>query len=301
MHPPPAKIKKLHTHILTWYRRHRRELQWRFTDDPYEILVSEIMLQQTQVQRVQMKLPFFLKQFSTLKKLARASKREVILAWQGMGYNNRAVRLRNLAVTVCKQHSGKLPSDIEMLMSLPGVGPYTAHALACFAFQKHVPIVDINIRRVFSRIFWNMKSLSSQHSEQEIWRLAKRILPKDAYTWNQALMDLGATICTARKPLCQRCPVKNLCRSRQLEHHLQRQLRIKKTEPMYDNIPHRIWRGKIIQTLREHNMLTMKKLGSIVKPDFRAHEISWLSSLVEKLTSDGLVSFKRGRVTLAHE
>src|ERR1700690_2625305 len=129
----PPKVKAFHRSISKWYRIHKRELQWRTTQDPYEILISEIMLQQTQVHRVKEKLPLFLKQFPSMKTLAKSSKADLIRSWSGMGYNNRAVRLRELAVSVMQNHNGKLPADIEKLEQLPGVGRYTAHALLCFA------------------------------------------------------------------------------------------------------------------------------------------------------------------------
>ena len=173
----PKKIVSLHSAILWWYQKNRRILQWRSTRDPYEILVSEIMLQQTQVSRVQEKLPVFLKKFPTMRSLSRASTAAVILAWRGMGYNNRAVRLRDLAKSVMKDYKGKLPAKTEELQMLPGIGPYTAHALACFAFRKQVPVVDVNIQRVFSRIFWKTTDPQKYRNSDEIWQLAEEILP----------------------------------------------------------------------------------------------------------------------------
>lgn len=301
----PRTISAFHRSLLRWYRTKRRQLVWRTTRDPYEILVSEIMLQQTQARRVQEKLPQFLKRFPTLQKLARASRADVVRAWRGMGYNNRAVRLRDLARTVLDDCGGRLPSDIETLRLLPGVGNYTAHALMCFAYGKRVPVVDVNIRRVLSRTFWKMKSIEKLRKDEQIWSLAGRILPKDCYSWNQALMDLGATVCTARRPRCEECPVASICSS----HHLGKPQatgrnhipRTKMTEPTYDGIPNRIWRGRIVEALRNVNgegSLSLFRLGRTIKHGFNKHEAQWLDGLIEGLVRDGIVHmFRKGSTT----
>jgi len=288
-----AHAAKVHRAVLRWYRQHQRELQWRTTRNPYHILVSEIMLQQTQVDRVKQKLPRFLRQFPTLSRLARATRADVVRAWRGMGYNNRAVRLRDLAVTVQNEHKGQIPRDPEQLRKLPGIGPYTAHALLCFAFGKRVPVVDVNIRRVLSRIFFPMKHSADLVSDRDIWDIAERVLPRDVYHWNQALMDLGATICTARTPACERCAVSRYCFSRTSvrlwKHHTGRKLM--KREPAYAGIPHRIWRGRIVEALRNVNgqrMIRLEALGTEIKPDFRTSEVPWLRSLVDALVNDGI-------------
>ncbi|HUL43894.1 MAG TPA: A/G-specific adenine glycosylase [Bacteroidota bacterium] len=290
----PDKIQEVHRSVLQWYRRHRRELQWRTTRDPYEILVSEIMLQQTQVDRVKRKLPVFLEKFPTFAHLARATRADVVRAWKGMGYNNRAVRLRDLAAVIRKSHNGKIPETLDELRQLPGIGPYTSHALLCFAFRKCVPVVDVNIHRVLSRVFLRMNHVAKFSDRREIWKLAEQVLPGNAYDWNQALMDLGATICKGRSPMCDRCPVSTCCTSRTFlqrqKHHTVR--RAARPEPRYDGIPHRIWRGKIVEALRNINgqrTLRLDALGSEIKPDFHARELPWLRSLVEALVKDGVV------------
>lgn len=280
---------------MSWYRKHQRQLQWRTTTDPYEILLSEVMLQQTQVARVREKLPIFLKRFPTLKRLASSTKADVIQAWEGMGYNNRAIRLREMAKGIMLKHDGEIPRDPQALQELPGIGPYSAHAAACFAFRRQVPVVDTNIRRVVSRMLWRMKTPYDTRSEKDIWRIAAEMLPADAYTWNQALMDLGAVLCTARKPLCNLCPVDDHCASRHLGnrgHGAARQAQIRKPEPSYDGIPHRIWRGRIIQILRSLNgngSISFDELGIVLKQNFRKNNSLWLFSLIGKLRKDGLV------------
>ncbi len=291
------KSKNLHLLIAGWYRKHRRDLQWRHTTDPYEILISEIMLQQTQVNRVKEKLPLFLTRFPSFRTLAKASKAEVLHAWRGMGYNNRAVRIRDLARVITSRHRGTLPRDISALLELPGIGPYTAHALACFAFHHRVPVVDVNIQRVLSRIFWKMNSVGQYHAEKDIWKLASEILPKNASLWNQALMDLGSIICTARNPLCMSCPVRQYCKSNQLHraHHYATK-RQPRSEPLYEGIPRRIWRGKIIEALRNVNgkgKISLPSLGRTIKLDFSSKELLWLEGLIDRLQNDGLLTTYR--------
>ena len=146
--------------VLRWYRQNGRTLPWRGEQDPYRVLVSEVMLQQTQVSRVLEKYPLFLKQFPTLRALARAERSSVIRAWRGMGYNNRAVRLHLLAQTVVNSHGGVLPRTEEELTLLPGIGRYTARALLSSVFHIPVPVVDVNVHRFFSRLFWPMRTLT---------------------------------------------------------------------------------------------------------------------------------------------
>jgi A/G-specific adenine glycosylase len=252
------------------------------------------MLQQTQVSRVQEKLPHFLKRFPSIYALAKASKADVIRAWHGMGYNNRAVRLSELAKLIATMHRNRFPSDIADLQSLPGIGPYTAHALACFAFRRTVPVVDVNIRRVLSRVFWKIKSHSDVKPEKEIWALAQHVLPRNAYIWNQALMDIGATICTARKPLCNGCPVERYCRSRALGSTVSNkptERRRLSYEPAHRGIPRRIWRGKIIQILRrlpKRRSISVTSLGKMMQ--LRLNDAGWVSAIVHQLEDDGVVS-----------
>ena len=190
--------------LLAWYKRNARVLPWRQTRNPYAILVSEFMLQQTQVNRVLDYYPRFLKRFPTLDVLARSRPKAVMEAWEGLGYYARARNLHRLAREVTRLHDGTLPDQPEALRTLPGVGRYTAGAVACFAYEKSVPTVDTNVRRVLERVF----------GPKDVWALAEQIVPKRgerAWRFNQALMELGALVCTARKPKCPDCPVRNDC------------------------------------------------------------------------------------------
>ncbi len=296
-----GNLSTLHKQVLGWYRKHRRGFLWRKTTDPYEILVSEIMLQQTQVSRVQEKLPVFLKSFPDFRTLAKATKAEVIRAWRGMGYNNRAVRLNEMAKIVVEEYHSKLPSTIEMLEELPGIGKYTSHAVSCFGFRKRVPVVDVNIRRVLSRLFWKMKRPNELKSEKEIWKFAEAVLPRDAYTWNQALMELGGRYCKAGKPKCNECPVEQYCSSQQLGR-MKTERRISSTkEKRWYGLPNRIWRGKIVEALRNVNgqgSITLHQLGKTIKPGFTRNETIWLESLVKQLSKDGIAQLFKSNKTL---
>jgi A/G-specific adenine glycosylase len=241
--------------ILRWYTRQGRSLPWRLSagqagniTNSYRILISEIMLQQTQVSRVLVKYPEFLKSFPTLRSLANAEQKDVVLAWRGMGYNNRAVRLHKLANVVVEQHRGRIPKTVDELLALPGVGRYTANAMLSSAFGAQRPVVDVNIRRVLSRLFWRMKSTIAMQPERVIWLLAEELLPNgNAYNWNQALMDFGATVCTARNPSCMTCPVSGLCCS---VSSMKREVKAKpRNELSMDGLPNRFYRGRIYRTV----------------------------------------------------
>jgi len=279
------------TTVLKWYVRNGRRLPWRNISNPYQILVSEIMLQQTQVSRVLAKYPEFLHRFPTIRRLAAARQRDVVVAWQGMGYNNRAVRLHVLAQTVVKTNGGRIPNEYHALRSLPGIGRYTANAILSSAFGKRVPVVDVNVRRVLSRVFRPMRSLSDMRTEAQIWDLAAAVLPRRrAYIWNQGLMDLGATICTSRSPSCPVCPAAGLCLSRRSlrKTNVQRV----KNEPSHSGLPNRVYRGRIIEELRKGNGKTRMRLDSLgrrVLKEFSRRDANWLRNLVLGLERDGLV------------
>jgi len=292
-----AKTEEFHRLLLDWYGRNRRSLPWRRTRDPYRILVSEIMLQQTQVGRVMEKYATFLKRLPTLKKLAAASKASVIRAWTGMGYNNRALRLRELSRIVVTNSGGKIPGETSALQALPGIGRYTAHAVACFAFHKQVPVVDVNVHRVLSRAFRCLTNPGAVQNPDTIWKLAGSILPRRrAYDWNQALMDLGAIYCTSRNPHCDECPVASVCASRNQFSHTKDTRRPRKKEPSRDGIPTRIYRGRIVERLRNSDGgVELTTLGRHVKSRFRKGDTPWLLSVVRKLQADGLVDLRYGR------
>lgn len=209
-------LAQAHRLLLEWYERSGRDLPWRNITDPYAILVSEMMLQQTQVDRVLPKYREFLERFPTLAALAEAPTGDVIRAWAPLGYNMRAVRLQSIARQVVAEYGGQVPLQVEELYKLKGVGRYTAGAIACFAHRQQVATVDTNIRRVLYRVFIGIEQPDTPVREEQSWALAEKVLPPgEAYRWNQALMDLGATVCTATTPACEGCPMQSVCRAYQ--------------------------------------------------------------------------------------
>lgn len=208
-------MRKLAKLLLGWYTQYARNLPWRDLRDPYAIWISEIMLQQTRVETV---IPYFKKWmeiFPGISDLAKASESEVLSAWEGLGYYNRARSLRSSAHKIMKEYDGNLPENLKDLMKLPGIGRYTAGAIASIAFNQNVTTLDGNIRRVFSRIFDIDEIVNSPEGEKALWDLLERELPfGNASAFNQALMDLGATICSPKSPQCEICPVITECLAR---------------------------------------------------------------------------------------
>ena len=203
--------------LRRWYKRHARDLPWRRTRDPYRVLVSELMLQQTQVVRVLDFYERFLKRFPTLTTLARASPARVRESWDGLGYYARARNLHQLARLVTRDGiGGALPSEPAKLRELPGVGDYTAGAVASFAFERRAALVDTNVARVLARVFAPTLNSRRPRDLKALWSIAEALLPrtgKAAWTHNQALMELGALVCTARIKRCDECPLSSLCLS----------------------------------------------------------------------------------------
>ncbi|MBL0937258.1 MAG: A/G-specific adenine glycosylase [Gemmatimonadaceae bacterium] len=202
-----------------WYRANARDLPWRRTRDPYRILISELMLQQTQVVRVLDFYSRFLDRFPDLPSLAKAQPKRVMEAWSGLGYYARARNLHALAKEVTREQAGVIPDHPEALRALPGIGAYTAGAVASFAYEKRAALVDTNVARVLQRYFAPHLPLKSSAGLKRLWDIANQLLPRTgAQTWthNQALMELGALVCSARAPQCSVCPVQRGCAS--VEH-----------------------------------------------------------------------------------
>jgi A/G-specific adenine glycosylase len=221
--------------LLTWYSQHRRNLPWRRNTDPYAVWVSEIMLQQTRVETV---IPYFerwMKTFPTIKKLASATEQDVLNIWEGLGYYGRARNLYKAAKIVVEKHNSKLSPNLDELRSLPGIGRYTAGAIASMAFGMDEPTLDGNLRRVFARVFDITEPADSSAAEKIFWRLVAKYLPKgQAGDYNQALMDLGAAICIPINPHCLICPLMRLCKARRAGTQERRPvLKPKKPTPHY--------------------------------------------------------------------
>ena len=211
----PKTIRAYHRSLLRWFSSNGRNLPWRRTRDPYAVLVSEFMLQQTQVGTV---LPYYknwLRRFPNFAALARTSETEVLHAWQGLGYYARARNLHSTAKQVADRYRGRFPESIEQMQLLPGVGKYTARAVATFAFDQLVAIVETNTSRVLARLFNLRIPIDSASGQNSLWRYAASLVPrKSSAAYNSALLDLGALVCLPRKPKCGICPVKKFCRAK---------------------------------------------------------------------------------------
>ncbi len=210
----PVLKRTFQRRLLRWYRSHGRDLPWRRTRDPYHILVSEVMLQQTQVDRVLGFYNKFLERYPTVENLASARPSQVREAWDGLGYYARSKNLHRTAREVTERRGGQFPRTYEEAQALPGVGRSTAGALLSFAFNIESPILDTNVRRLLSRIFIQRSSPSPPQTERRLWRLSTSLIPHGkAWTFNQALMDFGALVCTAKHPRCNTCCFKDICRA----------------------------------------------------------------------------------------
>lgn len=293
--------------LLDWYERHgRAHLPWRTTRDPYRILVSEFMLQQTQVDRVLPKYQAFVDRFPDFASLASASTADVLRLWQGLGYNSRAVRLKQIAQAVVDRFGGVMPSDEQTLRSLPGIGPYTVAAVRAFAFDLDDAALDTNVRRVTHRVL---------HGLEHPPKVAAAVLDADAralvppgrgHDWNSAMMDLGATICTARAPKCLICPLQPACAAAPIDGALLEHARAAhapRRSPQ-EAIPFeqttRYARGRIIDRLRElppGRRISLLDLHADV-----THRIGRtpedLAGLLEALSRDGLVRVHEQQVSL---
>ena len=212
--PQPEARQWFRRRVLAWYRANGRDLPWRQTRDPYKVLVSEVMLQQTQVDRVLPKYHEWLGRYPDFESLAAADEGDVVRTWYPLGYNIRPKRLQAIARESVDRFQGSLPDDEETLRSFKGIGAYTAGAVMSFAFGKRAAILDTNVARVLFRTFVGRGDARSHAMDKHLWEVSRAVLPhRHVYDFNQALMDLGATVCAARNPQCRRCPLKSQCRS----------------------------------------------------------------------------------------
>lgn len=215
--PDAARARRVSQKLRRWFRANGRDLPWRRTRDPYQVLVSELMLQQTQVLRVEPRYGEFLAEFPTLHDVARARPARVLEAWSGLGYYARARNLHALAREVTdrgRNAAATLPPDAESLRALPGIGAYTAGAVSSFAYERRAELVDTNVARVLKRVFAPDADLKTTKGQKRVWSIARAILPRTGratWTHNQALMELGALVCTARVARCDQCPLRRDC------------------------------------------------------------------------------------------
>lgn len=211
--PDPAARRWFRQRLLRWYDANGRDLPWRRTRDPYHVLVSEVMLQQTQVDRVLPKYQEWLTRYPTMEALASAPRRDVVRTWYPLGYNIRPRRLQDIARESVASHGGTLPADEATLLAFKGIGAYTAGAIRSFAFGERAAILDTNVARVLFRVFVGKGDAKSHRMKSQLWAISRAVLAhRRAYDFNQALMDFGATVCSARAPRCESCPMARRCR-----------------------------------------------------------------------------------------
>ncbi len=292
------RLLKARRTLLTWFAKNGRSFFWRRKErDPYIVLVAELMLQQTQASRVDEYLPKFLDRFPTINHLAKANTSDVIKMWQGLGYNRRALNLQKAAQQVINEHHGIFPSDERSLLSLPGVGLYTARALQAFSFRMDVSVVDVNIERVISRLTKKMKSPSDMIAMNDVHTINEAILPKGkSEQWHEALMDLGATICK-KNPKCDICPLQKNCASyTTLSKHEATATPKKSNEKQYFGSPKRIWRGRVLKHISSADKTTTKEILNAIKSystDSKEFEV-FIDVVIGDLINDGFIT-KSGR------
>ncbi|MBT7494555.1 MAG: hypothetical protein HN666_04955 [Candidatus Peribacter sp.] len=305
--------------IWQWYSRHKRELPWRDllieedTQRAYQIMVSEIMLQQTQVERVKIVYKNFLSSFPSIQDLACASNKDVILAWRGMGYNNRVIRLRDSAKSVVKNYNS-FPLEMAEIQALPGIGHYTASAIRNFAFNLPTPCIDTNIRRILHRVFIGPENADGtwKMSDKELLQVADAALQEalkggDTKNWHAALMDYGSLVCTKRSPKWDICPLTQagVMKAAYKVPTISPQRRICKKEPGRmvgaKYIPNRIFRGKVIEELRDEDAgLSVNQIGKNICIDWdKSEHTTWLEGIIEALKKDNLIKASGKRLVLA--
>jgi A/G-specific adenine glycosylase len=262
-HPPDRfpEWSLFRRRLLRWFRRERRDLPWRRTRDPYRIWVSETMLQQTQVARVLLYYRSFLRRFPTIRTLAVAPERAALAAWAGMGYYNRARNLHRAARIIVSRFSGVFPRRYEDVVSLPGIGRYTAGAILSIAFGKKYPALDGNTERVLARVLALRGNTKSSAHQKLLWATAGRLVPaRAASDFNQGLMELGAAVCAPRQPLCGRCPVVSLCRA----HRFHLETRIPQSRR--GRAPRKIHRlVAVIYDSRKRVLLTKRRAENLMR------------------------------------
>jgi A/G-specific adenine glycosylase len=290
--------------LLAWYARFgRTHLPWRRTRDPYRIVVAEFMLQQTQVERVLPLYTAFLERFPTLAALAESDAGDVMRAWRGLGYNSRAQRLRLLAQTVVTEHGGEFPRERDALLALPGIGPYTAAAVRAFAFDQSDVALDTNVRRVVGRLKFGSE-FPLHATDRTIGTAAAAMIPPGrGHDWNSAVMDLGATTCTARAPKCLLCPLATHCAAGGGDPGLFASAVVRRAPAVA--VPFiqtkRFLRGRIVDRLRDvpaRDVVALEELQRDLAEVVPRDRLAEIPGLVETLVAEGIVAREGGGVRL---
>ena len=279
--------------LLSWYDEQRRELPWRETTDPYQIWVSEVMLQQTQVNTVKPYYERFINRFPTVVDLAEAELNDVMKLWEGLGYYGRARHLHKAAREILVRFAGRIPDNLQDLLSLPGIGRYTAGAILSIAFHEPVPILDGNVIRLFTRIFHVTECVDKSETRKVLWNIAGELLPlKRIDDFNQGIMEVGSIICKPGRPLCDACPLETLCEAKRLS--IQAQLpvrRPRKPIPHYHVTAGIIWRGRICSSLCVLQKGSWEGSGSYPVENWKKGKI-WRAVYTEKFERNWESKFK---------
>ncbi|HYM19467.1 MAG TPA: hypothetical protein VEW28_00515 [Candidatus Kapabacteria bacterium] len=290
------RLVRARTLLLRWHRKqNKREFSWRHdVRDPYEVLVCEMMGQQTQASRIEIFLKKFLRKFPTVSALANAKQSDVIRAWQGLGYNRRALHLHNAAKMIAVKHGGIIPRSQTDLLVLPGIGAYTASAIRVFAFEENSSAVDVNVSRVITRLSKKVRDRTELLPLMTVQEINEEIMPRKAIRdWHEAIMDFGATICTKNNPQCDICPLRNVCLSKGLYKKIHSSLDKKQQkEKQYFGAPKRIWRGRILKIITDGRRIGASDLKKSLHQQFglTASEVSAILSMtLPELLQEGFI------------
>lgn len=274
------KIEAFQQKILIWYSFNKRDLPWRKTRDPYKICISEVMSQQTQLSRVIPKYEAWIEQFPTVQSLAIAKISDVLYYWSGLGYNRRALNLKKTAEIITEKHGGIFPKEEKELLSLPGIGQYTARAVLCFAYDQQIAVLDTNIRKIILTQFlyseYQRVSLSDNQKSDDrtLLEIATQLLPfGKAYEWNQALMDYAAAVLKKEK------------------------ISIPKQSKFHGS--HRYYRGQILKQLLQKEKIASTDIGLLIKKDYKESEKEWLQRLLDELMKEGFIICNKNTISLA--
>ena len=301
--PDKKRFEIIQKTLITWYKKNRREFSWRKKiRDPYEVMVCEIMGQQTQASRIEQFLPRFLKKFPTIQALASAKKSDVIRQWQGLGYNRRALNMQKAAIELSNKPFPKTESE---LLALPGIGPYTARAILIFSYNKSIPTVDVNIERVISRLYSRMPDTNTMLAKKDILSIAEVIIPiRQSRLWHEALMDFGATICTKRNPKCSECPLFDNCKSGKtliLKDTVSTPKKLS-SEPKYFGQPKRIWRGKVLKLISVGKGLTEAFIiKQLIYSEKKSEFVPFIHAVLQDLVKEGFCTLSPGKSYYLHD
>ena len=296
----PAVASSVVSAAIDWFAEHGRDLPWRHTRDAWAVLVSEVMLQQLRVART---LPFYermLARFPTPASMARASLGEVLDVWGDLGRYRAAAALHRTAGIVVSEHGGAVPRDVAELARLPGIGPYTAGAVACFAFDEPVAFLDTNASRVLHRVFVGVDVPAATARPAQLRDLASRLVPGErAWAWNQALIEVGALRCKARSVECPACPVSAWCVARRSMGEALSSAPRRAAAPSRYAGTNRQFRGQVLRVLRESvdPVVSIDHVGQRVRPTYVEADRPWIDTIVTSLERDGLI---RRRPTSTH-